>query len=310
MSEEKTEQKVEAAQDVIESKAESKDSASHAAHDKPVETSETRAEQSQNRNMVSASFADAKSAGHSKTEGFAREPAKKKILKPASEALIPLEEPKKEAALKPKEITNVEKKHKFNFKIFGRWAVDFPILDQGLKPYINITPYYFPYTAGRSIKKQFWKSKKSIIERLMGKLLVTGHKGKKHVWTSGVQGGKTITIYNIIKKTFEIVETKTKKNPLEVFVRALEVGSPREGVATIEYGGVRYPKAADLAPQRRIDLALRWMTQGSFMSSRKNKKHMWDALAEEIIATANNDQQKSNCLTKRQELERQAGASR
>ena len=122
--------------------------------------------------------------------------------------------------------------------------------------------------------------------------------------------GKKSTAEHVVYEAMEIIERDSKKNPLEVFVRALEVGSPREGVATIEYGGVRYPKAADLAPQRRIDLALRWMTQGSFMSSRKNKKHMWDALAEEIIATANNDQQKSNCLTKRQELERQAGASR
>ena len=253
--------------------------------------------------------------------------AKKKILKPASEALIPLEDTKKEAP-KPKEtqaeqssavpsrnlisdrVSKSEKKHKFNFLMFGKWSTDFQVMDLGLKPYINLAPYYVPLTAGRSIKKQFWKSRKSIVERLMGKLLVAGHKGKKHVWTSGVQGGKLTTIYNAVKKTFEIIEAKTKKNPIEVYVRALETGSPKEGVATIEFGGVRYPKSADLAPQRRIDLALRWMTQGSFMGSRKNKKHIWDALADEIIATANNDQQKSYCLTKRQELERQAAASR
>lgn len=293
MSEEKTEQKVEAAPNVVESKAESKDSASHAAHDKP-----------KSEDLASH-------AAHGKPAGNTEAPkhAKKKILKPASEVFIPLEDTKKESP-KPKEITKVEKKHKFNFKIFGRWPADVVVMDQGLKPYINLTPYYFPFSAGRSIKKQFWKSKKSIIERLMGKLLVPGHKGKKHVWTSGVQGGKTITVYNIIKKTFEIIEAKTKKNPVEVFVRALEVGSPREGVATIEYGGVRYPKAADLAPQRRIDLALRWMTQGAFMGSRKNKKHIWDALADEIIVTANNDVSKSMCISKRLELERQASASR
>lgn len=227
--------------------------------------------------------------------------------------------PKAEVAAeaKPVEITApeikpkiLEKKHKFNFLMFGKWSTDFPITDIGLRPYLNLAPYYVPISSGRSIQKQFWKSKKSIVERLIGKLLVPGHKGKKHVFTSGRQGGKVSTIYNLVKKTFEIVEARTKKNPIEVFVRALEIGSPREGVATIEYGGVRYPKAADLAPQRRIDLALRWMTQGSFMGSRRNKKSMSDALAEEIIATANSDQTRSNCLTKRLELERQAGASR
>ena len=228
--------------------------------------------------------------------------AKKKIK-------LPIEIAPSGEVSKPKEISKIEK-HKFDFKLFGRWSAEVPVTDQGLKPYINLAAYHMPFSAGRAIKKQFWKSKKSIIERLMGKLMATGHKGKKHVWTSGVHGGKVITIYGIVKKTFELVENRTKKNPVEVFVRALEVGTPREGVATIEYGGVRYPKAADLAPQRRIDLALRWMTQGAFIASRKNKKHIWDALADEIVATANNDQQKSNCLTKRLELERQAAASR
>jgi len=236
-------------------------------------------------------------------------------VKPAKKIKSALQPEKSEAkeTVKPeiKDIPKIQaKKYNFNFKMFGKWSTDFPVLDQGLKPYINLAPYHVPISAGRAIKKQFWKSKKSIVERLMGKLLIPGHKGKKHVWTSGVHGGKIITIYNIIKKTFEIIENKTKKNPIEVFVRALETASPKEGVATIEYGGIRYPKASDLAPQRRIDLALRWMTQGAFTASRKNKKHMWDALAEEIIAASNNDVTKSTCLAKKLELERQSAANR
>jgi len=214
-----------------------------------------------------------------------------------------------EAKIEKKEI-KAPLKPKFDFKVFGRWSADVPVLDQGLKPYLNLTGYFVPYSAGRTIKKQFWKSKKSIIERLMAKLMVTGHKGKKHSFTSGINTGKVATHYTIIKHTFELIEQRTKKNPIEVLVRALEVGSPREGIATIEYGGVRYPKAADVSPQRRIDLVLRWMTQGAFANSRKGKKHIWEALADEIMAAANNDQQKSNALTKRQELERQSEGSR
>ena len=208
------------------------------------------------------------------------------------------------------EVLVKEVKSKFNFKLFGKWPWDVQVLDLGLKPYINLTPFYVPYSAGRAIKKQFWKSKKSIVERLMLKLMVTGHKAKKHYWTSGVQPGKLSTQYGLVKKTFEIIEQKTKKNPIEVFVRAIETGSPAEGIATIEYGGVRYHKAADLAPQRRVDLVLRWMTQGAFAGSRKNKRHVWEALADEIIGTANNDQVKSNSLAKKLELERQAAANR
>ncbi|MEK6807486.1 MAG: hypothetical protein AABX75_00500 [Nanoarchaeota archaeon] len=203
------------------------------------------------------------------------------------------------------------RKQKFaHLKIFNRWPLDVVVNDLGLRNYINLNPIIVPWTAGRNIKKQFWKSRKSIVERLMLKLMVAGHKGKKHFRTSNTNTGKLATQYNTIKKAFEIIETKTKKNPVEVLVRALENGAPREGVATIEYGGVRYPKAADMAPQRRIDLCLRWMTQAAFGHSAKGKKHVWEALADEIIGTSNNDSQKSNAIAKKMDVERQSGASR
>ena len=203
------------------------------------------------------------------------------------------------------------RKQKFaHLKIFNRWPMDVVVNDLGLRNYINLNPIIVPWTAGRNIKKQFWKSRKSIVERLMLKLMVSGHKGKKHLRTSNINTGKLATQYNTIKKTFEIIEQKTKKNPVEVLVRALENGAPREGVATIEYGGVRYPKAADMAPQRRIELCLRWMTQAAFGHSAKGKKHVWTALADEIMGTASNDQQKSNAIAKKMDMERQSGASR
>ncbi len=230
-------------------------------------------------------------------------PAEKPIEKPAEK---PIEKPK------PKRI-KIEKQPEMQrpaMKLFGRWSTEIEVRDLGLKPYINLSPMFVPYSAGRTIKKQFWKSKKSIVERLVGKLMVPGHKGKKHYWTSGPDSGKINTQYNIIKKTFEIIEQRTKQNPVEVFVRALEVSTPREGIATIEYGGVRYPKAADLAPQRRLDLTLRWMVQGAFVHSVRGKKHISETLADEIIAARNSDASKSNAVNKRIELERQAGASR
>ena len=198
-------------------------------------------------------------------------------------------------------------------KLFGKWdTTEVSVSDPGLRGYINLTPIHVPRTLGRDIKNQFHKSKKPIVERLMNKLMVSGHKGKKHWRTSRHNTGKAITIMKNVKKAFEIIETKTKQNPVQIFVKAIEVGSPREGIATIEYGGVKYPKALDLSPQRRIDLALRWITQGAFAKSAggKAKRNIWQSLADELIATANNDAAKSNCVTKKTELERQAQASR
>lgn len=224
-------------------------------------------------------------------------------LKPKVKRARKAKEKKKEEETKP--LPN----YRENIKLFGRWSTNVEVHDVALKPYLNLNAVYVPYSAGRAIKKQFWKSKKSIIERLGLKLMVTGHKGKKHYWTSNVNTGKTTTHFIIIKKAFETIEKKTGKNPVEVLVRAIEASSPREGIATIEYGGVRYPKAADLAPQRRIDLVLRWIVLGAFLASLKGKKHMADTLADEIMATAAGDP-KSTAVSKRTDLERQAAASR
>ena len=224
--------------------------------------------------------------------------------------------PKIKKARKPKEtkekVIKVEKPlpdFRTNLKLFGKWPINVEVRDLGLKPYINLAAVQVPYSAGRAIKKQFWKSKKSIIERLSAKLMVTGHKGKKHYWTSNVNTGKSSTQFKVLLNAFSAIEKKTGKNPVEVLVRAIEACAPREGIATIEYGGVRYPKAADLAPQRRIDLCLRWIVQGAFLASLKGKKHMQDALADEIIATAAGDA-KATAMSKKTDLERQAAASR
>ena len=106
-----------------------------------------------------------------------------------------------------------------------------------------------------------------------------------------------------------IIEEKTKLNPVAVFVKALENAAPREEITAIEYGGARYPKAVECSPQRRIDLALRNMIQGAYANSFNKKKGAVNALADEII-NAHNLDMKSNAISKKNELERQADSSR
>jgi len=195
-------------------------------------------------------------------------------------------------------------------KIFDRWDTNqIKVTDLGLQDYINLKQIVVPRTCGRNIGTQFWKSKTNIVERLINKLMIPGHKGKKHKISSGRCGGKAITTYLIVEKTFLIIERKTNKNPIEVFVKALENAAPREEITTIEYGGARYPKAVECSPQRRIDMALKLMVQGSYANSYGKKKSIEDALAEEIIKAYNMDQT-SNAIGKKLEIERQSDASR
>jgi small subunit ribosomal protein S7 len=143
----------------------------------------------------------------------------------------------------------------------------------------------------------------------MNKIMIPGHKGKKHTKTSYTMTGKAHKAFDIVERTLEIIEKKTKKNPIEVVVSAIENAAMREEIITIEYGGARYPKAVECAPQRRIDLSLRYMTQGAYHKSFNNKKSIEDALAEEIIF-ASQLSQSSNAIQKKLDTERQADASR
>jgi len=197
-----------------------------------------------------------------------------------------------------------------DIKVFNRWSVDgIKIEDPGLVKYVSLEPRIVPRTGAKYAGNRFHKSKTFIVERLINKLMVPGHKAKKHFRSSGGITGKAQGAYQIVEKAFRLVEAKTKKNPIVVFVKALENAAQREEIITIEYGGARYPKAVECSPQRRVDLALKNMTQGSFHKSVNSKKRIEEYLAEEII-NAYNLSQASNAIAKKLEIERQADSSR
>ena len=195
-------------------------------------------------------------------------------------------------------------------KFFNRWSAEGArVTDPGLQSYINFVPVMMPKTGARYAQDRFHKSKITIVERFMNKLGVVGHKGKKHTYTSGTKTGKSQTHLRIMEETLELVEQKTKMNPIVVLVSAIENAAPREEIVTIEYGGARYPKSVECAPQRRIDVALRNMTQSASAKAFNNKKGIVNALSEEIVAAYNLSSQ-SAAVQKKFDLERQADSSR
>ena len=195
-------------------------------------------------------------------------------------------------------------------KAFNRWDVaDIKVMDPGLQNYITVAPKIVPKTGARYAGSKFHKSRIFIVERLINKVMNPGHKGKKHSKSSGSCTGKSQTAYKIIEETFKIIEEKTKENPIKVFVKALENAAPREEIVTIEYGGARYPKSVECAPQRRVDLVLRYFIQGSYQKCFNSKKKVTETLSEEII-NAYHSSPNSNAIAKKNELERQADASR
>ncbi len=184
-------------------------------------------------------------------------------------------------------------------KLFEEWSLEgIEVTDPGLKPYISIKPVLIPHTGGRHEHQKFKKSTINIVERLVNDMM-------RH----GRCGGKKMKATSIVKNALKIINLKTGKNPIEVLVKAIENAAPCEEVTRIVYGGVAYPVSVDVSPQRRIDLALRHITEGARQAAFGNPKTIDECLAEEIILAANKDS-RSFAIKKRDEIERIALSSR
>ena len=195
-------------------------------------------------------------------------------------------------------------------KLFGKWSCEgIEVRDPGLKRYITLDPVLVPKSRGK-YRAQFHKSKMHIVERLINKIMVPGHRGKKHFLTSKHCCGKWYKAYKLVKETFEILEKVTKKNPVEVFIRALENAALREELTSFQVGGIIVRKAVITSPQRRIDTALRLMAQGAYHKAHRNPKGFARCLAEEILAAYHGDVQNSYALREKERIEREAAGAR
>ncbi len=193
-------------------------------------------------------------------------------------------------------------------KIFDLYDTeDVKIEDFGLKRCINLDVKLMVKAHGRH-RERFAKSKINIIERLIGILAVPGHRGKKHKIMTKVSGKHTKGT-KVIIETFKIIEEKTKENPIQVLVRAIEKAAPRDEITTIEYGGARYPQAVDSAPLRRLNITLRNIVHGAQDKAFAKKKKIPEALAQEIMLAAQGTNE-SFAITKKIETEKQADSAR
>jgi len=184
-------------------------------------------------------------------------------------------------------------------KLFQKWSFkDIKVNDLGLQRYLNLTPMVAPHSMGRHEHQRFRKANVNIVERLINNMM-----------RPGKNSGKKAKSANIVKQAFEIINLRTGKNPIEVLVRAVENSSPCEDTTRISYGGVVYHMSVDVAPQRRIDLALRHITEGARAAAANNPRSIEEAIADELVLAANNDI-KSAGIAKRHEIERVAQSSR
>ncbi len=199
-----------------------------------------------------------------------------------------------------------------DIKLFNKWDYDsLQVNDLGLQRYISLKPVVLPHTSGRHEHKRFGKSEVPIVERFVNRLTALGlakGKGGKHIKMC-VATGKKQTAINIVKNAFEIINLRTGKNPIQVLIDAIINSAPREDTTRISYGGVVYHQSVDMAPQRRVDMALRFLAQGALKASKKNSSTIEECVAEELIAASENNP-KSYAVSRKEERERIAAAAR
>jgi len=198
-------------------------------------------------------------------------------------------------------------KEHVNILLFNKWDMNsIEIKDQGLKTAISLKPSVIPITFGRHEHQRLKKADVNIVERLANKMM---HFGKRYAKNTGRMGGKKARMLNIVKTAFEIMHLETGKNPVEVLVKAIENSSPNEDTTRIVYGGVVYHVSVDVAPLRRVDLALRFIAEGVRESTYSSPQTIEEALAKELILASNNEMA-SHAVKKKNEQERISMASR
>lgn len=197
-------------------------------------------------------------------------------------------------------------------KLFGLYDYNVEVRDLSLAQHIGLKPMIYPHSFAKHANKQFAKSKVNIVERLINKLLRggTGEKmGGKIIRTHGKLQGKKTKAIKMVRNAFIEVQKRTKQNPIQVLIRALENSAPREDTTRVRFGGMSYQIAVDISAQRRLDLALRNIVLASISAAFDKKLTLEDAIVNEIVLAANNDPT-SFAVKRKNEIERVARSAR
>ncbi len=116
--------------------------------------------------------------------------------------------------------------------------------------------------------------------------------------------GKKSMAQHIMYDTFELIEQRTKKPPLEVFEQAMKNATPQIEVKPRRVGGATYQVPVEVPPDRRNTLAMRWLLAAA---RSRGGKSMVEKLAGELIDAS---QGNGAAIKKREETHKMAEANR
>lgn len=119
-----------------------------------------------------------------------------------------------------------------------------------------------------------------------------------------LRNGKKSTATSLIYDALEMIQERTKKNPVEVFEQAIKNVGPVMEVRPRRVGGATYQVPMEVPAYRRFALATRWLIQSA---KARSGKSFSDKLAAELMDAANNT---GSAIRKREEVHKMAEANR
>ena len=119
-----------------------------------------------------------------------------------------------------------------------------------------------------------------------------------------MNGGKKSVAQGLLYKSFDLIEVRAKRAPLEVFDQALQNVMPRVEVKPRRVGGSTYQIPIPVDGHRQLSLAMRWLLSAA---RSRNGRSMAEKLAAELMDAATNQ---GSAVKKRDDTHRMAEANR
>jgi len=119
-----------------------------------------------------------------------------------------------------------------------------------------------------------------------------------------MRDGKKSTAERAVYGAFEMIESKTRNDPLQMFRRAMDNIRPRIEVKSRRVGGATYQVPIEVRPERATSLAMRWMKD---YARARDGRSFAEKLANEIIDAAN---ERGESVKKREDTHRMADANK
>ena len=119
-----------------------------------------------------------------------------------------------------------------------------------------------------------------------------------------MESGKKAVAERIIYGALEAVEKKANRDPLEVFITALNNVKPMVEVKSRRVGGANYQVPVEVRPVRRMALAMRWLKESA---RKRSEKSMAQRLANELLEASEG---RGGAMKKRDEVHRMAEANK